>query len=278
MPQILRRMLVDSSDNNIGGVQLPDGSYGINVASQEIANFNYKLARGDFSDIQNKFVYGKSAAITTSESVIWDNGGNYTFLTAAEKLAIVSASDEDKAGGAGAYTLFIEGLDANFVYQNETISLNGTTEVNSTKNYIRLLHAEVRLCGTNSAIGGANTGIITISGDTSDTVLGKILATRGQIQSAIYTVPAGKSMYIMSMHFSTGEGKACTYRVMVRNGVGSSYAFSVKYSVSVFENTSPVGIPVPLKIPEKLDICITGITTAGTVDGTAGGEFFLADN
>jgi len=68
-------------------------------------------------------------------------------------------------------------------------------------------------------------------------------------------VPAGHSAYVTGVSFGVGQGKECTFKGKFRNGFGG--AFSVKYALTLYQNTYFGPIHIPLKVPEKTDMVIT---------------------
>ena len=89
--------------------------------------------------------------------------------------AISSDNVEDKAGQDGALEVTVFGIDENDVYIEETIVLNGTTQVAGVVKFQRLIAAKLTLCG----VDGVGTGNVTIT-DTG--------------QAATYlTIPAGQA-------------------------------------------------------------------------------------
>jgi hypothetical protein len=84
--------------------------------------------------------------------------------------------------------------------QTDSAGLHGV----STNTFIRLFRARVATAGS----GGVNAGTITctIGGNT----MAQIPANAGQTLQAIYTVPAGKRAYLLSVHSGTAKEKEIT--------------------------------------------------------------------
>ena len=155
---------------------------------------------------------------------VWVQGGNYTFQAAAVKLGVSSADADDDAGDTGARTVEIQGLDASYAVQTETVTLDGLTKVETAGLYLRVFRAKVLTAGSS----GTNEGKIYVY-DTSDSVVagvpqtaGKILATiaagYGQTQMAIYTIPAGYSGFLLARYvaFSVRANQYVDVEMMVR--------------------------------------------------------------
>jgi hypothetical protein len=140
--------------------------------------------------------FGLNGDVDAAED-IWDGGGAYTgFATAAEILKIVSSSASDAAAGVGARTVLIEGLDANYVAQSETVALNGVGAVNTVALFLRVNKVTVVTAGASLT----NVGTITVNQNTTTANIFCIMPIGyGASQSTSYTVPAGKKL--LMTHF-----------------------------------------------------------------------------
>ena len=274
----LKRFLADI-DGNIATLDtILSGDYALNVITHPHDDFYLRVARQDFSNFSSLFIFARSVTVTATESVIWSGGTPFTFLTQAEPLSIVSTSENDTLLGTGARTLYLDGLNNNYEVQTEIIALTGQTPVISTLAYLRLCSAIVMTSGTNSPVSDTNLGTITLTTTSTKKVQGSIVINQGQALTSVCTVPAGKTGYITGVSFSAGQGKQCLFRAKIRNGVGALYAFSVKYAIDLYQNTFQGDLKIPMRIPEKTDMCITGVTSSGTIDACASYGIFLIDN
>lgn len=84
--------------------------------------------------------------LSVPEAIVSDGGATYlpTTPTAANSVNIVSTSTNDTANGTGARTLVIEGLTTDYAPFTETITLNGTTNVNPSFDVLRINTATVK--------------------------------------------------------------------------------------------------------------------------------------
>lgn len=144
----------------------------------------------------NKF--GRNPDIDTTAEDIWSQGGNWTPPTAARVHAIASAAAADADAGTGARTVEIQGLDANFAMQTETVTLNGVTPVNTVGSYWIIHRMTVKTAGS----GGYNVGAITATAATDGTVTASIPALTNQTLMAIWQVPTGKSFFLSRYYAS----------------------------------------------------------------------------
>lgn len=152
-------------------------------------------ARGKIGKVEAWNKFGYNTNVGTAYEVIWENGNGYTgWLQSAGTVSVTSSSANDDAtpGSANAHKIVIEGLDASFNEVSETITLNGTAAVTGSQSFIRVYRAYVTDVGVYDNTNAGNI-VIQISGN----IVAIIGAGFGQTEMALYTVPAGKTLYLM---------------------------------------------------------------------------------
>lgn len=248
------------------------GGFEGNIISND---FSLDVSKGKYPEITSIFKFG-AGNVTTSETILWEGADGYNgFLTTATVLDVKSTSTDDVYGtGIGAWNMVIYGLGSDFNEIIEVINLNGTAIVSTTQSFIRVYRALIVVGGTAARlpINGANQGTINIfiSGGTTvpDDLMAQISPNKGQTLMCIYTVPAGKTLYVTGISGGVGQGKEATLSYKARNSADSVGAFSTKYDLKIYEASVVQTLTTPLAIPEKTDIVITGIA-GGVVDCTA---------
>lgn len=167
--------------------------------------------------------FGHNAAVSTTIVPICE-GGNYRMPTGTATLAVISDSANDTAAGSGAREVTLEYLDSTGAEQTGTIATNGVTESTGTVSGVwRLNRVYVSLSGSyaNQATA-SHSGNLTIreasAGQTWATmpVLGTGFGS-GQSLIGAYTVPLGKTAYILSIIASVDSNKSATIYFMARN-------------------------------------------------------------
>lgn len=246
-----------------------DTRHEVHALSRAIQNdFFLDISRGKMAGFTNIFKYGRNPDVGILEEVIWDNGGDYTFLEQAEFMSVVSTSDEDRyTTGLGAHLLKIIGLDSEWNEISEIIQLNGTIPVITTKQFLRVFRSYV-VCGSEQSISPtitpANRGDITITSQTSLVLQAKILTGNGQTLMAVYTVPADRTAYITNAMISIGQGKQAVFKLKVKEnqpleeGVPINCVFRTQVVLEIYENAVPIPINTRQRILPKTDIVITG--------------------
>ena len=155
------------------------------------------ISRGHTLGYRTLYKFGYNPDVNGDEETVWEQGGDYPWLDSAVTMFVSSTSVNDTSGGSGANTILIQGLDENYVEIEETITLNGQTQVTTQLSYLRVYRAFVTLAGSSGTSGG----IIYIgsSGATGGVPNGTVYANLGignQTQIAAYTVPAGHTLYV----------------------------------------------------------------------------------
>lgn len=142
---------------------------------------------------------GYTATSATSGKVI--RATTYTPQGNNAQRSVNSTSTSDISAGTGAQQIIISYLNASFTLKSETITLNGTTAVNSVgTDWAFIENIAVSQVGS----GGGNAGTIQIWTATGGTgsVWGSIAISDNETFWAHHYVPTGVNCYIMT--FSAG--------------------------------------------------------------------------
>lgn len=227
--------------------------------------FELQLSRGQISWHSTLFKFGFNSVVGTSNETIWDGGGLYAYPAAAAVMYVSSSSTNDAAAGTGARTIQIEGLDVNYEQITETVTLNGQTQVATTKEFLRVFRAYVATAGS----GGTAAGDIYIgttgasSGVPTGTYYAKITLGENQTLMAVYTVPANHTLYVGRGSISTGTENANKFikgRFAIRTLGG---VFRTQTVVTLSNGFIDFDWEIPLGIPEKTDIEARAISSSG---------------
>jgi hypothetical protein len=193
----------------------------------------------------NKFGY--NTAVGTSFESITDLG-TFNLPSTAAAVSVVSSSGNDTSAGTGARTVEIQGLDANYVEQTATVTMDGTNAVTTgSTTFIRVFRMKVVTAGSNET----NVGNITASIGGSD--VAQIKADNGQTLMAVYTVPANKVAYLIKFQASISKNQEATIQLRTK-GISDNGVWQVKGQFGTFANTIEYNYAVPLVITEKTDI------------------------
>jgi hypothetical protein len=140
------------------------------------------------------------------------------FRTSASTVRVKAGGDAaDTSGGAGARTVKVQGIDSAFAETTETITLAGALASSATTaSFWRIHRAWV---DTTGAYGGTSTANIVVedSGGAADLIT--IIAGEGQSQYAGFTIPTGKTGYLLSVHLAVDSNKTADFRMFTRQNI-----------------------------------------------------------
>ena len=234
--------------------------------------FELQLARGQIQGHSTVNIYGYGAAITTATIPAWENATAYTFPAAATTMNLVSTVNTggDKTGTK----ILIQGLDANYAAISESLTLNGTTNVVTTKSYLRINNISV----ASVTSGAAPTGVITLKDPTDTTTYAQIAASFGRSQMSIYTVPAGNTFYLSRIDaYASNNGSSADF-VTYSNTTYSSTGVVQYTQQAPFTNTYHSQRVMPRPFLEKTDIVLRFKTSANTYVVAVAAEGYLVAN
>jgi len=231
--------------------------------------------------------FGQNASVQTSGTGedIWSAGGNYTgWIQVALAVRIKAGGDAaDDAGGAGAQSVTIEGLDENWALASETVVTNGTSvSLPTTTKFIRVFRAYAAAAGTYGTGVGSNVGTIVIE-NTTPVVMAQIEAVAGQTEQAIYSVKASCTAYMSALHIYVGAAtKTSTVSLYKRlNGddiVTPFGATRIVQRFSAIAGYTPITFDCMPSFPAMTDIWVRGVsqTQANAVSATF--DLYLVDD
>ena len=205
-------------------------------------SFDLQVGRGQIPGHQSVFLFGYSASITNAAFIpAWENTAAYTYPASAVAMTIVSTSASDTT-----VSIVVVGLDEKYHLITETIVLNGTTGVVTTRLFFRVNQLNVLPDSVNPV------GVITAKN--GGVTYGQIAVDTGQSNMSIYTVPAGYTLH--GTHIgawsstSVTSGVYATFRAQTLSPAGTKYIVSQ----APFLNTFEFAAQFPLNFPEKTDV------------------------
>lgn len=227
--------------------------------------FELQVSRGQIQGHKTLFKFGNNADVNGLLETIWSYGGLYAYPAAATAMKVSSSSANDAAAGTGARTVIVSGLDQDYNEASETVTLNGQTEVLTTTTFIRVFRAFVVTAGSGgTAAGTIYVGTGTVTAGVPATVYAEIFLGDNQTTMALWTVPAGYTLYITSGTFSAASNNSTHYvlsKLMYRTFGG---VFRNAADITVNSNVFHYDWEVPLALPEKTDIEVRAIALTGT--------------
>lgn len=268
--------------DSINGVAVPlkqvDGKARVSATSYE-----QDVAEGNVADHWPWAKLGFNADIQTAEEIVAPQGGTYVLPSAELTMTAVSDSAEDdpvKAdtnAGTGAHTITVYYLTDDFVEKSVTANLNGTGAVNLAADMFRVQNARVTVAGTT----GRAVGNITIA--SGGVTYGYIAAGQSRQRQFVWTVPAGKTLYIKqsavyAVHTAANKYALITLRSNYNDKTGAVGTIFTAYAEALLTGNAVAPLyPMPKKFTEKSDIIVVGKSTGtATVALTLAGLYETA--
>jgi hypothetical protein len=231
-----------------------------NILNTSGAASNIPIAAGEVSGYSHINKFGATNGDVT-EGTVWDgNDGDVVYPYPDAGLVSISSSTEVGE------TVEVQGLDADYNLQTEVIAIGGTGALT----FSRIFRAKMSTA-TNASDVEINQG---------GELAAKILAGLGQTLMAVYTVPAGKTAYILGIHLGSDKASTnsrMTYRLFTRDILNGG-VFRIKANLNAAGGQSlDIEYPVPLVVPEKHDIKIDVVAGQAT-QVSATFDIILVDN
>lgn len=207
-----------------------------------------KRFSGRFPTIMGKGVIGTSKL--NIYDLIQDMDWASVFDT-AYKLDLTSSSANDAAAGTGARTVKVYGLDANYKFATETVTLNGQTAVTTTGTFYRVFGIQVITTGTGRKNAGDIYAVKTTTStwtsgvpDTLTSAACKVLVGENFGTSGMFTAAAGQYYSLSTLHVGA---RAQAGRLEVVHGDPKATSGAVIYPYAALQIDTGLGSPGPME-------------------------------
>ncbi len=232
---------------------------------------------GCFDELTSINTFGLNTDITLdTEEEIWDGQAPYVFPTIADMTKISQTTDQVAMRGG---TIKVIGLDINFELVSQFVDLDATDTTIPVTLATPLLRFQ-EMCVNENVLADQP---IRLHNDAETIDFGIIIAGNNRTFNGIYTVPAGRTVYMTRYwaHHNPATGKDPTSLPI------KLYA---KSNVPMFERRlrHVVGLAIGggfqhefdpyLEFTEKTDIFLTGTPVGKNADVSAGFDFIIANN
>jgi hypothetical protein len=187
-------------------------------------DFLIEVQKGNISGHSMVHKFGRNDAVPNgSWAFVNLLGSSAGLLSAATTVRIKAGGDAaDDSGGNGAREVTVQGIDSNGAETSEAITTNGAGASSATTaSFWRVHRAWVSSAGTYSA---ANTAAVTIENSGGGTDLIQIATEEGQTQYGGYTIPTGKTGYLLSVHVTVDSNKTSNVRIFTRDNITDASA------------------------------------------------------
>lgn len=185
------------------------------------------LGRRQGETVWNKFGYNNDIDTATDPEILASWGGTFQHLTTGETLTIVSTDVDDDGDPAdtGDNSIVIYGVDENWDLQTEVVTLNGTTNVVTSTQWIGINRVAIYLAGSTKS----NEGAITITATSSGYTLAEMPVGQGTTQQCVFYVPQNYQflsdwLYTNTIKLAGGGGNPeVTVKGWVFSAVSNAY-------------------------------------------------------
>jgi len=230
------------------------------------------ISRGHTLGYRTLYKFGYNPDVDTTEETVWGNAGDYIWLDNAVTMFVSSTSANDSGTGIGARTILIQGLDEDYNEIEETITLNGQTQVATQLSYLRVYRSFVTLAGSNEGTSGViYIGSSGATGGVPNSSVYASISVGNQTQIAAYTVPAGHTLYIDEINFTAAVSQA---QKLVHCKFNSrdyeSNVFRTRFVQVIQSNQLIQSFKYPQEFTEKTDLeCRVSTDTTNTAIGAS---------
>ena len=228
----------------------------------------------DWSTLYKVNKFGRNGTVQTGAPEGICDLTAFQWPATAATTTLVSTSGTDAPAAAGALTVQVDGLDADYNLLSQDITLNGTTAVAMTA--IRRAH---RIKVLTAGSGGANVGAINVKH--SSTAIASVLATNNQTLMASYTVPSGYTAYMLCYYYSINRNVA-TGQADVRLWARPfGEVFQLKHHIGINTTGSSKGehaFKVAFALTEKTDLYLDTDVSANDIDISGGFDLIVVKN
>jgi len=227
--------------------------------------------------------FGAATAVVAGDCVILDPYGatpewGYVTTVATHMLTVAGGFSSggtgasryyavlDKSAKTGAQAVKIEYLTGAYATKTEIVVLNGTTVVPTVNvDLFRIQSFRVIATGT----GNKPVGNLSIRNLADTPVYSYITAGFTRARNAAYTVPAGKTLYVVQFAVAYGYKTNTTHycRIYTRANIEAATGFNTgnifyPFTEVICSNSSlMVGLEVPTKLPAGTDNKVSAIAT-----------------
>lgn len=230
------------------------------------------ISRGHSQGYRTLYKFGYNPDVDTQEETVWGNSGDYVWLDSAVTMFVSSTSANDNGTGTGARTILIQGLDEDYNEIEETITLNGQTQVATQLSYLRVYRSFVTLAGSDEGTSGViYIGSSGATGGVPNTTVYASISIGNQTQIAAYTVPAGYTLYIDEINFTAAVSQAqklvhCKFNSRTHG----SNVFRTRFVQVLQSNQLIQSFKYPQGFAEKTDLeCRVSTDTSNTAIGAS---------
>lgn len=247
--------------------------------------FFVQVAKGNIPGHSIIHKFGHNPAVTNA---VWEGvnelSGLFYYPSIATTVRVKAGGNAaDTAAGAGAQAITVEGLDETGAAATEDIELAGASVSSSTSTtFIRVFRAFIA-DDRAGAYGGNNIGDIIVEDTAGVNDMIIITADEGRTQHCSYTIPLGKTGYLLSTIVQSKANKQSNFRLFDRlNILDATTPFPpkrIKFFWAGVVGPTPIKPYIAIEvIPALTDIWIEALGDGAQSEVVADMEIMLVDD
>jgi hypothetical protein len=230
------KLVLLNTNKDIYEVFMPD------FTTMQSAQFDLQVALGKVQGVQGLSISGYRQSTGAGFLPAWEDG-TYVYFPTSQVVRVWSASASDTN-----VSVRIDGLDADYVQQTETVVLtNGTTGVLTTKQFLRINSISLTRAPNNVGLIQAGNSDKSITLAYIGTVTNN---SAGRSQMTVYTVPAGYTFFLTQSNWYVNANQPAAYRSWTQRPDG---LINIILTFPILDNYSSTKV-VARPYPEKTDI------------------------
>lgn len=227
-------------------------------------NNYFAIAKGEVDGNTYRNIFGFAEGIGTNYVTPWELAATTQYVFPSTALTMTLASD---SASDTAVSILISGLDNDYNQISEVVALNGTTGVNTTRQYRRI----------NDLITTSGNAVGNVSATNGGVTYARIRAGVGRNQACLYTVPAGHTLFLCRIDAFSATASGSKYITYVNKNTlanGTSY----RVAETTFANVMHIQRQTPFPIAEKTDLEFQVKFSSSTGEVGIFGEAILVRN
>ena len=243
------------------------------MANRKYYPFDQMISGGYITGHSSNHKFGATPAMSINTTgTVWDLNDTLYPWSALDTPAVVNVERND--AGDNGLVVYIQGLDANYNYQEETITITGADQL-GTKLWRRVNRAFIE-----SGTAAKNIADIDIeAGAAGGTTVARITAGLGQTLMCVYTIPAGYTGYLYQGTMTVqSSGDATGFMFVRRNTVGTAFRVGHTFEVQGDGGQYRYDFAFPIPIEEKSDIDVRATVRSNNSRVSAAFDILLVEN
>ena len=202
---------------------------------------------------------GHNAALSATYETVTATSAVQGYINHADSLDVVCAGAQDDTSGTGIRTITIYGLDDDWEVQSEIVTLAGSATVRTANEFLRVYKVEATTAGS----GGVASNTILVQNAANDTTLATIATGETRAHMGMFSVPDGKSLYIM--HVSGASASAVLQTVILVERKYGTTVWLERDAGMVYLSGFDKRHTFPIKFDAKSDVEIRAKGNTGNI-------------